>query len=184
MIDAIALSQDLIRCPSVTPKDEGAIAIVEKALTGLGFTCKRLRLQAPGSEAVENLYARLGTASPNFCFAGHTDVVPVGDAKAWRHDPFAAQIDGGTLYGRGAADMKSAIACFIAAVERMLAKGKPKGSISLLITGDEEGININGTKAVLEVLRRTASASIIASSGSRPPPRAPPIRSRSAGAAR
>ena len=154
MIDAIALSQDLIRCPSVTPKDEGAIAIVEKALTGLGFTCKRLRLQAPGSEAVENLYARLGTASPNFCFAGHTDVVPVGDAKAWRHDPFAAQIDGGTLYGRGAADMKSAIACFIAAVERVLAKGKPKGSISLLITGDEEGININGTRAVLEALTK------------------------------
>ena len=154
MIDAVALSQALIRCPSVTPKDEGAIAIVESALTALGFTCKRLRLQAPGSEAVENLYARLGTASPNFCFAGHTDVVPVGDAKAWRHDPFAAQIDGGTLYGRGAADMKSAIACFIAAVERVLAKGKPKGSISLLITGDEEGININGTKAVLEVLKK------------------------------
>ena len=154
MIDAVALSQALIRCPSVTPKDEGAIAIVESALTALGFTCKRLRLQAPGSEAVENLYARLGTASPNFCFAGHTDVVPVGDAKAWRHDPFAAQIDGGTLYGRGAADMKSAIACFIAAVERVLAKGAPKGSISLLITGDEEGININGTKAVLEVLKK------------------------------
>ena len=154
MIDAVALSQALIRCPSVTPKDEGAIAIVEKSLTALGFTCKRMRLQAPGSEAVENLYARLGTASPNFCFAGHTDVVPVGDAKAWRHDPYAAQIDGGMLYGRGAADMKSAIACFIAAVERVLAKGAPKGSISLLITGDEEGININGTKAVLEVLKK------------------------------
>jgi succinyl-diaminopimelate desuccinylase len=154
MIDAVALSQDLIRCPSVTPKDEGAIATVEKALTGLGFTCKRMRLQAPGSEAVENLYARLGTQSPNFCFAGHTDVVPVGDANAWRHDPFKAEIVDGTLYGRGASDMKSAIACFIAAVERMLAKGKPKGSISLLITGDEEGININGTKAVLEVLKK------------------------------
>jgi succinyl-diaminopimelate desuccinylase len=154
MIDAVALSQDLIRCPSVTPKDEGAIVIVEKALTALGFTCKRMRLQAPGSEAVENLYARLGAQSPNFCFAGHTDVVPVGDAKAWRHDPFAAQIDGGTLYGRGAADMKSAVACFIAAVERVLAKGRPKGSISLLITGDEEGLNINGTKAVLDVLKR------------------------------
>jgi succinyl-diaminopimelate desuccinylase len=138
----------------VTPKDEGAIAIVEKALTALGFTCKRMRLQAPGSEAVENLYARLGTQSPNFCFAGHTDVVPVGDANAWRHDPFKAEIVDGTLYGRGASDMKSAIACFIAAVERMLAKGKPKGSISLLITGDEEGININGTKAVLEVLKK------------------------------
>jgi succinyl-diaminopimelate desuccinylase len=154
MIDAVALSQDLIRCPSVTPKDEGAIAIVEKALTALGFTCKRMRLQAPGSEAVENLYARLGAQSPNFCFAGHTDVVPVGDAQAWRHDPFKAEIVDGTLYGRGAADMKSAVACFIAAVERVLAKGRPKGSISLLITGDEEGININGTKAVLEVLKK------------------------------
>jgi succinyl-diaminopimelate desuccinylase len=155
MIDAIALSQDLIRCPSVTPKDEGAIAVVEKALTGLGFACKRMRLQAPGSEAVENLYARLGTASPNFCFAGHTDVVPVGDAKAWRHDPFRGEIDGGTLYGRGASDMKSAIACFIAAVERVLAKGKPNGSISLLITGDEEGLNINGTRPVLEALQKS-----------------------------
>ena len=154
MIDAVALSQDLIRCPSVTPKDEGAIAIVEKALKELGFACRRMRLQAPGSEAVENLYARLGTQSPNFCFAGHTDVVPVGDAKAWWHDPFGAQIDGGTLYGRGAADMKSAIACFIAAVARYVEKQSPRGSISLLITGDEEGLNINGTKAVLEVLKQ------------------------------
>jgi succinyl-diaminopimelate desuccinylase len=154
MADAVALSQALIRCASVTPKDEGAIAILETALTELGFTCRRMRLQAPGSEAVENLYARLGTASPNFCFAGHTDVVPVGDAKAWRHDPFAGEIVGDTLYGRGAADMKSAIACFIAAVARVLAKGKPNGSISFLITGDEEGVNINGTKAMLEILQK------------------------------
>jgi succinyl-diaminopimelate desuccinylase len=154
MIDAVALSQDLIRCPSVTPKDEGAIAIIEKALTGLGFICRRMRLQAPGSEAVENLYARLGNQSPNFCFAGHTDVVPVGDAKAWRHDPFKAEIVDGTLYGRGASDMKSAVACFIAAVERYLKKQSPRGSISLLITGDEEGLNINGTKAVLEALKK------------------------------
>ncbi|MGN6514956.1 MAG: M20/M25/M40 family metallo-hydrolase, partial [Rhizomicrobium sp.] len=138
MIDAVALSQDLIRCPSVTPKDEGAIAILEKALIGLGFTCKHMRLQAPGSDAVENLYARLGTQSPNLCFAGHTDVVPVGDTKAWRHDPFKAEIVGGRLYGRGAADMKSAIACFVAAVERYLERQSPRGSISLLITGDEE----------------------------------------------
>jgi succinyl-diaminopimelate desuccinylase len=152
--DPIALSQALIRCPSVTPKDEGAIAIVESALMELGFACRRMRLQAPGSEAIENLYARLGTGSPNFCFAGHTDVVPVGDAAAWRHDPFAAEIKGDALYGRGAADMKSAIACFITAAARVIAKGKPKGSISLLITGDEEGVNINGTKAVLEVLQK------------------------------
>jgi succinyl-diaminopimelate desuccinylase len=152
--DPVALSQALIRCPSVTPKDEGAIAIVETALTELGFVCRRMRLQAPGSEAVENLYARLGTTSPNFCFAGHTDVVPVGDAKAWLHDPFAADIADGTLYGRGAADMKSAIACFITAASRVIAKGAPKGSISLLITGDEEGVNINGTKAVLDILHK------------------------------
>ena len=152
--DPVSLSQALIRCPSVTPKDEGAIGFVEAALKELGFSCRRMRLQAPGSEAVENLYARLGTDAPNFCFAGHTDVVPVGDAKAWRHDPFAAEIQGGVLYGRGAADMKSGIACFVAAVARVIAKGKPKGSISLLITGDEEGVNINGTKPVLDILRK------------------------------
>ena len=152
--DPIVLSQELIRCPSVTPKDEGAIGILEKVLTGLGFTCRRMRLQAPGSEAVENLYARFGMASPNFCFAGHTDVVPVGDAAAWRHDPFAAEITGDTLYGRGAADMKSAIACFVVAASRVIGKGEPKGSISLLITGDEEGVNINGTKAVLDILTK------------------------------
>jgi succinyl-diaminopimelate desuccinylase len=152
--DPVALSQALIRCPSVTPEDAGAMTIVENALKGLGFVCQRLRLQAPGSVAIENLYARLGTTSPNFCFAGHTDVVPTGDAKLWRHDPFAATIQNETLYGRGAADMKSAIACFIAAVERHLNKGTPKGSISLLITGDEEGPNTNGTKAVLDVLRK------------------------------
>jgi succinyl-diaminopimelate desuccinylase len=153
-VDPVALSQALIRCPSVTPEDAGAMTLVENALKGLGFVCQRLRLQAPGSVAIENLYARLGTASPNFCFAGHTDVVPTGDAKLWRGDPFAATIQNETLYGRGAADMKSAIACFIAAVERHSKKGAPKGSISLLITGDEEGPNTNGTKAVLDVLRK------------------------------
>ncbi|HEY5336703.1 MAG TPA: succinyl-diaminopimelate desuccinylase [Rhizomicrobium sp.] len=152
--DPIALSQALMRCPSVTPEDGGAMDIVEAELKALGFTCRRLRLQAPGSTAIENLYARLGTAAPNFCFAGHTDVVPTGDVKMWRHDPFAAEIQNGTLYGRGAADMKSAIACFIAAVSRHIKDGTPKGSISLLITGDEEGPNTNGTKAVLDVLRK------------------------------
>ncbi len=153
-VDPVALSQALIRCPSVTPEDVGAMTIVENALKGLGFVCQRLRLQAPGSVAIENLYARLGTTSPNFCFAGHTDVVPTGDTKLWRHDPFVATIQNETLYGRGAADMKSAIACFIAAVERHSNKSAPKGSISLLITGDEEGPNTNGTKAVLDVLRK------------------------------
>ncbi len=128
------------------------MGILEAALTALGFACHRVRLQTPGTAAVENLYARLGTDAPNFCFAGHTDVVPPGDAKLWRHPPFAAEIHGDVLYGRGAADMKSAIAAFVCAAEKFLAGGKPKGSISLLITGDEEGPGTNGTSAMLEWL--------------------------------
>ncbi|MGA9794926.1 MAG: succinyl-diaminopimelate desuccinylase [Rhizomicrobium sp.] len=153
-LDPVSLAQALIRRPSVTPADAGALDIVEAALKPLGFDCHRLRLQAPGSDAVENLYARLGIDEPNFCFAGHTDVVPPGDAKLWLHDAFSAKVKDGLLYGRGAADMKSAIAAFIAATDRFLAKDTPKGSISLLITGDEEGPGTNGTKAVLEWLRQ------------------------------
>lgn len=152
-IDPISLAQDLIRRPSVTPKDEGAIAVLEAALKPLGFECHRVRLQAPGTEPIENLYARFGKAAPNFCFAGHTDVVPPGDAKLWQHGAFAGEIKDGVLFGRGAADMKSAIAAFAAAAERHIAKGAFAGSISLLITGDEEGPGINGTKAVLEWLK-------------------------------
>jgi succinyl-diaminopimelate desuccinylase len=151
--DPVSLAQELIRCPSVTPADAGAIGILEAKLKALGFTCHRLRLQVPGTEAIENLYARIGTGAPNFCFAGHTDVVPPGDAKLWRHEAFAAYIEDGTLYGRGAADMKSSVAAFVAAAERVLAQGKPNGSISLLITGDEEGPGTNGTKAVLDWLK-------------------------------
>jgi succinyl-diaminopimelate desuccinylase len=151
-LDATGLAQALIRCASVTPEDAGAIGIVADALAPLGFTCHRLRFETPGTAPIENLYARIGTEPPNFCFAGHTDVVPPGDAKLWRCDPFAAEIRDGTLYGRGAADMKSAIAAFVAAAQRVLDSGRPRGSISLLITGDEEGPNINGTKRVLEWL--------------------------------
>jgi succinyl-diaminopimelate desuccinylase len=147
--DPIALSQALIRCPSVTPTDAGAIAVLEAALKPLGFACHRLHFEADGTVPIENLYARIGTQGPNFCFAGHTDVVPPGDAKLWRHDPFAAVIENGTLHGRGAADMKSAIAAFVAATARYIASGKPYGSLSLLITGDEEGIAINGTAKML-----------------------------------
>ena len=150
--DPIALCQSLIRCPSVTPKDAGAIAVLEAALKPLGFACHRLRFEADGTAGIENLYARIGTQGPNFCFAGHTDVVPPGDAKLWRHDPFAAVIENGALHGRGAADMKSAIAAFVAAAARYLAGGKPFGSLSLLITGDEEGIAINGTAKMLDWL--------------------------------
>jgi|KBSMisStandDraft_5_1062788.scaffolds.fasta_scaffold251672_2 succinyl-diaminopimelate desuccinylase len=152
-VDPISLSQALIRCPSVTPEDAGAVGIVAGALEQLGFACHRLRFETPGTAPIENLYARLGSSGPNFCFAGHTDVVPAGDPQTWTSNPFAAEIRDGVLYGRGAADMKSAIAAFVAAAARVLANGAPHGSISLLITGDEEGPNINGTKRVLDWLK-------------------------------
>ncbi|MGD0191114.1 MAG: succinyl-diaminopimelate desuccinylase [Rhizomicrobium sp.] len=152
LIDPVALSQALIRCPSVTPEDAGALGAIEAALTPLGFRCERMTFQAPGTVAIDNLYARVGTASPHFCFAGHTDVVPPGDPASWRHGPFAGEISDGVLYGRGAVDMKGAIAAFAAAASRSLAKGTLKGSISLLITGDEEGESINGTDPMLKRL--------------------------------
>jgi succinyl-diaminopimelate desuccinylase len=155
MIDPIALARDLIRCPSVTPEDAGALAVLEDALKSLGFACLRLRFEAEGTPAVENLYARLGAAAPNFCFAGHTDVVPPGDTQHWRHDPYAGVVENGMLFGRGAVDMKSAIAAFIAATAQYLSTAKtPKGSISLLITGDEEGPAINGTVKVLDWMKK------------------------------
>ena len=151
--DPLALTQALIRCPSVTPRDAGALDVLEAALAPLGFRCRRLPFSEPGSDAVDNLYARLGDAAPNFCFAGHTDVVPVGDEADWSVPPFAAEVRDGRLYGRGAADMKSAIGAFVAACARYLAAhGRPAGSISLLITGDEEGPAINGTRKVLQWL--------------------------------
>lgn len=152
MLDPVALAQDLIRRPSITPKDAGAMAVLETVLSALGFTCHRLHFAEAGTAAVENLYARIGTMAPNFCFAGHTDVVPPG-AAAWRHDPFEAVVEDGVLYGRGATDMKGAIAAFVAAVSRHLAKGPLKGSISFLITGDEEGDAVNGTPKILDWLK-------------------------------
>jgi succinyl-diaminopimelate desuccinylase len=151
--DPIALARDLIRAPSVTPADAGAMDIVERALAGLGFACRRMRFGE-----IENLYARRGAGRPNFCFAGHTDVVPPGEAAAWRHPPFAATLEGGTLYGRGASDMKSAIAAFIGAAAQVLEAGEPAGSISLLITGDEEGVAEDGTKAVVAALAAEGEA--------------------------
>ncbi|MEQ9152123.1 MAG: succinyl-diaminopimelate desuccinylase [Parvibaculum sp.] len=149
--DPLDIAVDLIRCPSVTPEDGGALGVLEKWLEPLGFTCERMRFSDEGTPDVDNLYARYGSGSPHFCFAGHTDVVPVGDADAWTFDPFAADIKDGRLYGRGAADMKSAVASFAAAAERLVSDGF-QGSISLLITGDEEGPGINGTKKMLEAL--------------------------------
>lgn len=146
-LDPVALAQALIRRPSVTPADEGAMDVLQRVLEGLGFTCRRM----PFGE-IENLYARLGTASPNLCFAGHTDVVPVGDAEAWTRPPFEAEIIDGMLFGRGAVDMKSAIAAFAGAVSAALENGAPKGSLSFLITGDEEGVALDGTRKVVEAL--------------------------------
>ena len=154
--EPLDIAVELIRCASVTPADAGALGVLEKWLTPLGFTCERMRFCAPDTPDVDNLYARLGTGSPHFCFAGHTDVVPAGEADAWSADPFAADIRDGRLYGRGAADMKSAVASFAAAAARIVRDGFPGegfgGSISLLITGDEEGPGINGTKRMLETL--------------------------------
>ena len=150
-MDAVALTQALIRCPSVTPADAGALAVLEAALKPMGFVCHRLRFEQDGTPPIDNLYARIGTRGPHFCFAGHSDVVPPGEG--WTHDPFAAAISGGVLFGRGAADMKSAVAAFAAAAARHLEKGPLKGSISLLITGDEEGPAINGTAKMLAWLK-------------------------------
>jgi len=150
-IDPVALTQDLIRCPSVTPADAGALGVLQRLLESMGFTCHRLVFEEAGTDPVDNLYARLGTAAPNFCFAGHTDVVPVGDGASWTVDPFGGEIINGKIFGRGTSDMKGAIAAFVAAVKTFLDRnGTPDGSISLLITGDEEGPSINGTRKVLD----------------------------------
>ena len=146
-IDPVELAQALIRRPSVTPRDAGAMDVVQQALEGLGFACRRLRFGQ-----VENLYARRGAGGPNLCFAGHTDVVPPGDEGAWTSGPFDGEVRGGVLYGRGAADMKGAVAAFIAAASQALAEGEPPGSLSLLITGDEEGAATDGTRRVVEAL--------------------------------
>ena len=155
MTDALSLAQDLIRCESVTPRDAGALDVLETELTRLGFACTRYPF-GEGEHRVDNLYARRGTASPNFCFAGHVDVVPPGEVAKWREAPFAAEVRDGELWGRGAADMKGAIAAFVAAVERV---GDVPGSISFLITGDEEGPAENGTDKLLDAV--VASGEVI-----------------------
>ncbi len=151
--DPVELARALIRCRSVTPEEGGALSVLEGVLRPAGFACHRLTLREAGTPDVENLYARLGTGRPHLLFAGHTDVVPVGDEAGWSHPPFAAEIADGVLYGRGAVDMKGAIACFVAAALGNVEAGggaPGRGSISLLITGDEEGPGINGTDKVLD----------------------------------
>ena len=151
-VDPLAIAQALIRCPSVTPAEGGALAYLQGVLEPAGFAVHRTTFSAAGTPDVENLYARIGTAAPHLMIAGHTDVVPPGDVALWHHPPFAAEIAGDMLYGRGAVDMKGGIACALAAVLDHLAArgGKPKGSISFLITGDEESVAVNGTIKLLQ----------------------------------
>jgi succinyl-diaminopimelate desuccinylase len=150
--DPVVIARDLVRCRSITPEEGGALGYLQALLTQAGFTVHRTIFAEPGTTPVENLLARIGTQKPNLVFAGHTDVVPAGDTAAWRHPPFGGEIAGEQLYGRGAVDMKGGIACFVAAALDYLGAngGKPKkGSISLLITGDEEGVAVNGTVKLL-----------------------------------
>jgi succinyl-diaminopimelate desuccinylase len=150
--DPITLARDLVRCPSVTPAEGGTLGLIEGVLKDAGFEVHRVTFAEPGTAPVENLYARIGKASPHLAFAGHTDVVPPGEQAKWTYPPFAGEIADGTLYGRGAVDMKGAIACALAATLDHLAArgGRPKGSISFLITGDEEGIAVNGTVKLIK----------------------------------
>ena len=148
---ALALAQALIRCPSVTPEEGGALDLVARVLGEAGFSVERPVFSEAGTPDIENLYARIGTGAPCLVFAGHTDVVPPGDAGAWRHDPFGGKVEGGLLYGRGAADMKGGIACMLAAaLEHLHEHGLHRGSIAFLITGDEEGPAVNGTVKLLD----------------------------------
>ena len=149
-ISELKLAKDLIRKPSITPKDAGAISLLAKNLRSIGFNCKIINFKN-----IKNLYAKLGKSSPNFCYAGHTDVVPPGNIKNWTTNPFKPIVRNNKLIGRGANDMKASIACFVAAVSRFKNENKNfKGSISLLITGDEEGIAVNGTKRLIKYLKR------------------------------
>ncbi len=153
MSKALDIARDLVRCPSVTPADAGALGVLESLLKDAGFETHRLTFSEPGADDTDNLYARIGTGAPHLTFAGHTDVVPPGDDAAWSHGAFAGDVKDGVFYGRGAVDMKGAIACCVAATLDYLAAhgGKPpKGSISFLITGDEEGPAVNGTVKLLE----------------------------------
>ena len=149
---ALSIAQDLLRCPSVTPADAGALGVLERLLGDAGFTVHRVTFSEPGTADIDNLYARIGTSGPHLCFAGHTDVVPAGDEAAWSHGAFAGEIRDGLLYGRGAVDMKGGIACAVAATLDYLKAngGQPHGSISFLITGDEEAIAVNGTVKLLQ----------------------------------
>ena len=147
-VDPVELTAELIRCPSVTPAEGGGIALVERTLGEAGFRCARI-----SRGGVENLFARWGTADPVFAFNGHTDVVPAGDEALWTHPPFAGEEEDGVLWGRGAVDMKSGVAAFVAAAIRLIEETPPKGSVSIMVTGDEEGSSVDGTPAILDWMR-------------------------------
>jgi succinyl-diaminopimelate desuccinylase len=151
-VSALSIARDLLRCPSVTPADAGALGVLENVLNGAGFEVHRVSFSEPGAADIDNLYARIGSGAPHITFAGHTDVVPPGDEGAWTHGAFAGEVRDGFLYGRGAVDMKGGIACSVAAALDYLAAngGRPKGSISFLITGDEEDVAVNGTIKLLQ----------------------------------
>lgn len=151
--DPVAIARDLVRCRSVTPDDSGALGVLQDLLAKAGFTVHRMTFAEPGTAPIDNLYARVGTQAPNLVFAGHTDVVPPGDEAAWRHPPFSGEVADGVFYGRGAVDMKGGIACFAAAtIDYLAAHGgrPPNGSLSFLITGDEESVAVNGTIKLLQ----------------------------------
>ncbi|NEV02807.1 M20/M25/M40 family metallo-hydrolase, partial [Bradyrhizobium uaiense] len=156
MNDAVSITRDLVRCPSVTPADAGALGVLENLLKTAGFEVHRVTFSEPGTADVDNLYARIGSSAPHITFAGHTDVVPPGDEAAWTLGAFSGEVKDGYLYGRGAVDMKGGIACSVAAVLQYLSEhgGKAQengsGSISFLITGDEEDVSINGTVKLLK----------------------------------
>jgi len=149
-MNSIELTKSLISCPSITPENEGVLDILQEELSNNGFNCKRYKFTEEGTADVDNLFAKYGNDEPHFCFGGHTDVVPVGEQNAWLSNPFEPTEKDGKLYGRGASDMKSAISAFVCAVVDFTKNNKFKGSVSLLITNDEEGPAINGTKKVLE----------------------------------
>ena len=150
--DPVAIARELIRCPSVTPEEGGAIAYLQRVLSEAGFDVHRLMFTQPGYDNIENLYAHVGAGAPHFVFAGHTDVVPPGEVSLWSYAPFAGEVSEEVLFGRGAVDMKGALACALAATFDYLSThdGRPKGSISFLITGDEEGVAVNGTVKLLK----------------------------------
>src|SRR4029077_13049769 len=154
LTDTVELTRALVRCESVTPREAGALQLLERTLAEIGFRCERMDFSQSGTDDVANLYARIGSGGKHFCFAGHSDVVPVGDLSSWTIGPFSAELSAGYLFGRGAADMKGAIAAFREASARFIARrGRDfGGSISLLITGDEEGPAVNGTVKMLKTL--------------------------------